>query len=163
MKYLQTFENLLNEELSNRTKRLLKRQWNNFESDKKKHDPVSVTINGKEIIYNPFDREILNDNNIGKYVVLNEYTFNIDNVNIEKREKLINFIRNSVGRIIMAKLGGGQAFYDIEYENVPKDLIVYFTLRYNNKKFCLVNTEFDFISDNYEDCLVYISSNKYNL
>lgn len=162
MIYLKKFEGLFS------SKKDLKKEWDDFEENKKKHKPVTITTaEGNEIIYNPFDREILNDNNVGKYVVLNEYPFNTNGSSgssgIRDRNDLIQFIKTNVGKISRANLGGGQAHYEIKYENVPINLEEYFSYRYNSTNRYLISTEFAFISDKYDDCVIYITSNKYNL
>jgi len=144
-----------------------KDEFEKFQKEKNKHNPVSIisNITGKEIIYNTFDREILNDDNVGKYVVVNNYT-NINGVMSEDRKPLISFVENNIGTITKVSLGGGEAYYDIKYSNIPPELQAYFTQRFydNNPKYLIcVESDTMFISDNYNDCLTYISSKKYNL
>jgi hypothetical protein len=152
MKTLKTFENWFN----GNKKHQYHKDWKTIS--------IISKITGKEIIYNPFDREILNDDNIGKFVVLNNYTFDIIEVEIKYREELINFINNNVGKITMAKLSGGEAFYDIQYDNIPNNLQEYFTPRtYDDNCRYLITNKCDFISNNYETCNTYIISKKYNI
>ena len=158
MKYLKKFENLFG-----RKKIDPKIEWDKFEKEKAKQKPVSIVVDGKEIIYNPFDREILNDDNVGKYAVLNEYPFDIDDVKLKDRDMLTNFIRNNVGKITHASLGGGKAYYTIEYHDIPNNIKNYFSQNREHECVYLMYDQPDFISDNLEDCLTYISANKYNL
>jgi len=162
MKYLENFESLSDRLL----KKQLDRHLDNFNKEKNKQKPVSIksTITGKDIIYNPFNREILNDDNVSKYVVLKDYPFDIDQVELNDRAALTSFICNSIGQIIKASLGGGLAYYDIKYYNVPENLNKYFTPRhYDNDGYYLIASDFDFISDNYGECETFITANKYNI
>lgn len=159
MKHIKLFQNWF--------KKDLKRRFDHFNDQKNKATPITISIKGKEIIYNPVDREILNDDNVGKYVVLNVYPFEINEVKIKDRENLLYFISNNIGKITCAKLGGGEAYYDAKYDNVTNNLQPYFTQRpYDLENAYLIftdNSVDNYISDNYDDCLSYISSRKYNL
>ena len=159
MKYLKRYESL---------KKRLKKHFDDFDKRSKEAEPVTITTaKGKEITYNPVGREILNDTNINKYIVLNKYPFHMDDVKFEDRSILTKFIKNNVGQIIKATLAGGESHYDIKYNNVPRNLQLYFTVRsydINNHMYLIsIDENFDFISDNYKDCLTYIAANKYNL
>jgi hypothetical protein len=160
MKHIKTFETLFRKKIDS------KKEWEDFEKRKANTPPMSIVINGKEIIYNPVGREILNDDNVGKFVVLNDYPFDINDVKLKYRNDLIAFVKSNIGKIIKSTLGGGNAHYDIEYENIPTHLQNTFTTRYYDlNPYYLISSEetIDYISDNYNDCLTYISAKKYNL
>ena len=156
MRYLENFESLSDRLRTSSfklvdpgiLKKRLDKHIDYFDKEKNKQEPVSIksAITGKDIIYNPFNREILNDDNVNKYVVLKDYPFDMDAVELEDRDALTSFIRNSIGQIVRASLGGGLAYYDIKYYDVPEYLNEYFTPRHYDYDdgYYLITNDFDF-------------------
>jgi hypothetical protein len=158
MKYLKTSEGY---------KRNFKKYDSEFDKRKSEAETITININGKEIVYNPVDREILNDKNVGKYVVLKDYPFVVSASYLSNIiDELISYIKTNIGKIIISKLAGGATHYDIKYDNIPEHLKHAFTQRSYDLNLCYLICTFDnidFISDNYDDCLTFITSKKYNL
>jgi hypothetical protein len=124
--------------------------------------------NSRYIIYNPeleypeLEHEIKEsviqtEPKIGDYVICKE-TFG--------NENKIKFLNTNIGKIINIDRTN-KNFYIVEYENIPKSLIQFFTL--NNTNYNIDNTrtitrkEIIHFSPNKEDLLPYLYANKYNI
>lgn len=107
-----------------------------------------------------------NEENIGKYVVVKNYT-SLSNI---KNLELYTFIRNNIGQITLASKSSYGISYMVKYENIPHELKSHFSQspqdvpRYlaEPKYLICMYENFDCIGT-YEECKLCVEANKYNL
>lgn len=106
-----------------------------------------------------------NEPNIGKYVILNEYTLSKE-MSKDTLIELDNFVKNNIGKIIYASKSGYGIHYCVRYENIPNMLSEYFSQSVEDltPRYLICTKEnIIAISENYKDLEHIISANKYNL
>ena len=110
-----------------------------------------------------------NDENIGKYVIMNEFEKDAFASTRENKKELNDFVKNNSGKIVASKKSGVGVTYMIKYNNIPEYLKKYFVCfnftndaEHKYMRAIKRHNTIEFIGSK-EECEIKISTKKYNL